>query len=723
MIDFSDHSKVQILLKQAQEADHDQRENSREAKYFLEARDGQWEPSVVQNMLGRPRYTFDMCNPVVDQVAGEIDSADFDIRVRPAGSDSSVELAKIYDGMVRNIESISNASRIFSQAARNMIVSGLAGWRVTTEWADSDSFDQDILIKPISNFEDRAWFEPTSELQDKSDASYCFLLQSMSKDEYKTKFPEGSQASVSDDVTSEVYSCKAESITVGEFFYKKPIEKELVLMSDGSVYEVDDKFESVVDELAQQGVTEQRRRTRKAHKVFVRFFDGRGWLGEETETVFEWLPIIPTYGNFNISENKVVYRGIVEKLIDSQRVFNYAKSREIEEGALAPRAKFWMTREQAKSDTQTLSTLNTNSNPVQTYSHVEGHPVPYMTGGAQINSGLQATSIDAARTLNVSAGLFSSNMGDNPNVQSGVAIELQQNKGDNGTIKYFKSQEVAICHTARIIIKAIPKVYDTKRVTRVLGEDGTEEMITLNDRVIDEQSGEIVELNDLSKGQYDVTCSVGPAFKNRQTETIKAITELAAIDPRMLEVGSDVLLKNIQSPGIDLLAERVRNSMVNSGAIPESQLTDDEKERLAQLQAIAAQQPQQPDVAQQIAEAEVEKARAGTADIVSRIRERDQKIQLDAEKSQMEQQKMLLQATQQQFENQLNVAKAQSDELAQQIDGLKKLREAMGVDTIIGPNSQEAYMNQASMITDSQQEMIDESVEALLRDSKTVDNR
>jgi hypothetical protein len=692
MTDFTDHSVVQQLLNKAQDADHDLRDNAREAQHFLEARDGQWEPSIINKMTGRPRYTFDMCNPVVDQISGEIDGADFDIRIKPAGGDATVELAKTYDGIVRNIESMSNASRIFSQAARNMVATGMAGWRVVADWVDSDSFDQDILIKPISNFLDRVWFDPSAELQDKSDAQYCFVLQNMSKEEYKAKFPEGSQSSVSDDVTSEVYSCKAESITVGEFFYKKPTNKELVLMSNGAVYEVDDKFESVAEELAASGVTEQRRRKRKGHKVIVRLFDNNGWLGEEKETVFEWLPIIPTYANFNISENKTIYRGVVEKLIDSQRVYNYAKSREIEEGALAPRAKFWMTRQQAKSDLDTLRTMNTNANPIQTYTHVDNQPVPYWTGGAQINPGLQATSIDAARSLTVSAGLFSSNMGDNPGLQSGVAIDLQQKKGDNGTIKYFKSQEVAICHTARIITKAIPKVYDTKRSVRVLGEDGSEDMVTLNDSVFDEDAGKIVELNDLSQGQYDVTCSVGAAFRNRQEETIKAITELASLDPRILEIGSDVLLKNIQSPGIDLLADRVRGGMVQNGLIPEEQMTDEEKEKLAAQQAAAAQQPQQPDVAQQIAQAEVEKAQAGTADIISKIQEREQKIQIDA----------------------LNVAKAQSDELAQQIDGLKKLREAMGVDTIVGPHNQEAYIQQAAMITDSQQELVDESVESLL---------
>jgi len=694
MTDFTDYSTVQQLLKEAQDADHDLRENAREAHHFLDNRQGQWEPSIINKMSGRPRYTFDMCNPVVDQIAGEIDGADFDIRIKPAGGDATVDLAKTYDGMVRNIESISNASRVFSQAARNMVVSGLAGWRVATDWVDSDSFDQDIVIKPISNYIDRVWFDPSAEMQDMSDAKYCFVLQAMSKGEYESKFPEGSQASIGSDRSEQVYDHKPNVIVVGEFLYKKDFNKELVQMSNGAIYQVDEKFESVKKELEALGVTEQRRRVRKAHKVVTRLFDGRGWLGDEVETVFEWLPVIPTIGNFNISENKVIYRGVVEKLIDPQRVYNYAKSRQIEEGALSPREKYWMTREQAKSDLNTLRTLNTNANPVQTYTHVEGQPVPTLQGGAKVNPGLQVTAQDAANSLNMAAGLFSSNMGDNPGLQSGVAIELQQNKGDNGTIKYFKSQEVAICHTARIITKAIPRIYDTKRTVRILGEDGSEDMVTLHDKVFDQDSGKVVEINDLSKGAYDVTCTMGPAFRNRQTETIKAITELAAVDPRILEVGADVLLNNIQSPGIDVLADRVRGQMVRNGLVPEEQMTEDEQLMMQQLQ-LAQQQAAQPDAAQQIAEAELKKAEATTADILSKIEERQARAQLETQKLAMETQ-------QRQLENEMNAMKLESENLKREIDGLKSLKEAIGANAIVGPTNTQAYKQQADMILDSQ---------------------
>ncbi|MCK4815794.1 hypothetical protein KA005_08490, partial [bacterium] len=84
MADFEDIQAVNQLLSEAQEAEHDNREKVREVTHFLQKDDGQWEPSIIQAMIGRPRYTFDKCNPVVDSIAGEMEQAEFGIKVRPS---------------------------------------------------------------------------------------------------------------------------------------------------------------------------------------------------------------------------------------------------------------------------------------------------------------------------------------------------------------------------------------------------------------------------------------------------------------------------------------------------------------------------------------------------------------------------------------------------------------------------------------------------------------
>jgi hypothetical protein len=730
MPNFSDHNTAVLKLTEAQGVEKDNRERAREAHLFVDKRDGQWEPFWWNANDGKPRYTFDMTGPIIDQIAGEMEKADFDIKVKPAGGEASKDTAEVLDGMIRNIENVSNATDVFSHAARNMVTAGIDGWRVVQRFIDDDSFDQDLIIEPINNFVDRVWFDPGAEKQDKSDAGYTYVLQAMTKDDYEAEFPKGSGQSLSEDRDGNAYYQTAESVIVGQIYFKKSVKRTLHLMTNGAVYEENEDFKRVQKELELEGITIERSRTRDGTIVISRLFDAGGWLNDEEKTVFNAIPVIPTYANYKIVENKAIYRGAVEKLIDPQRVLNYSLSREIEEGALAPRAKTWMTQKQAAGHEDTLATLNTNSDPVQFYNADGEVPPPSQTGGAQINPGLRTISEGMRSIIGQSAGLFAANMGDNPGLQSGVAIDSLQERGDTGTIKYFNSQEVAICQTARILIDAIPKVYDTRRQVRILNEDGSFDMTMLNDEIFDQESQKPVTLNDLSKGTYDVTCSAGKSFQSRQSETVAGILELATIDPTLLQMSMDIVLNNMSVPGVDKIAERARKQRFEAGLIPESQMTDEEKQQI-----IAAQnQPQQPDAAMVLAQAEMQKAQAELGKVqiaaqknqidfeknqISIAKERaklgldQQAQQLDAFKAQNsaqnDQAKLLQTQQQNQFNQVMQSAQLQMDQATTQAeliniqaDTLKKLREAMGIDSIVGPGNTEAYIDQAQIVQGSQ---------------------
>ena len=658
---YDSHDAIINLLKAAQWADHDNREAAREAHLFVSKRDGQWEPYWWNNNANKPRYTFDMASPIVDQISGEIEQADFDIKVSPAGGDATKETAETYDAIIRNLETISNASTIYSQSARGAVTCGFDAWRVVQKFADDNSFDQDLLVEPIGNAIDRVWFDPSAQLQDKSDARYCFVLHPISTEEYYARWPEGSGSSVSDDREGDAYYDKAEVVVIGELLYIEEEMRELVLMSNGQVHEVNEDFESIKDELLQIGVTEVRRRERKYKKVCSRLFDASDWLEDDRDTAFCYLPVVPVYANFKILENKTIYYGAVEKLMDSQRVLNYSLSREIEEGALAPRAKYWMTMAQAAGHELQLQTLNTNTDPVQFYNPDPQSPgAPQQQGGAQINPGLRTISEAMRGIIGMSAGMFASNMGDNPGLQSGVAIERLQSKGDNGTHKYFQALEVAIGHTGKIFVSTIPKVYDNQRVMRLMYEDGSMEMKPINQEVIDGQTGKVVKVNDLSAGTYDVVCKAGPSFRNRQEQTLRTMIDLAQVDPDILKLGGDLLLRNVVSPVADMLAERRRAQMLAQGIIPESQMTDEEK---AELQAKMQMQGQAQDPAMVLAQAEMAKAQAEQL----RAQVELQKLQLETAKIQLEAQKMQMGVQNDQANLQLDAFNAETQRMNTQI--------------------------------------------------------
>ena len=636
---YDDIKKVNEFLSESKEAESDLREMVRKCHNVLDKVDGQWEPEIIAKMDGRPRYTFDKLNPVVDGIAGEIEGANFGIRVMPSGGTATKDLAKTYDGLIRNIQTISNASHVYNAASRSVVEAGLGGWEIYTDYVDNDSSDQDFIIKNISNYEDRVWFDTAATEQDMSDANHVFILDDITPDDYDERFPDGSKQSIGSDRTFESYEHKPDFITVGRILYKKKLDLELVMMSDGAVYEDNDDFKKVADEKAAQGITVKGRRKKKGHKVMSRMFDATAFLNDPQDTVFKDLPIAPMFGNFKVREGKILYRGAIEKLLDAQFTYNYARSREIEDVAQSPPAVTWASRVQLGnvSDRNAATNMSVSAKRVYLYTPDPMAPGPPMMGQTpQVSAGVQQAALNSLSDIQTGSARAPLQNGDIDQSLSGVAIDALNSRSDTGTIKYFKSREVAQCYTAKVLINAIPNLYDSSSQKRLLNEDGSYEMIALNEMTLDEETGDPVFLNDLSQGNYDVTCEVGDMFTSRQKETVDALDKLSLSVPGLGDLTADIRLQNISAPGIDIAAERVRARMLQSGAIPESQYTKEEKEELEKAMQAAQGQPKELSPDEKIAQAEVERVMAETADVQNRGVLKQEELRIKEQKDLME---------------------------------------------------------------------------------------
>ena len=748
-IDFSEHSTVLVMISEAQDATTDARQAVRDAKLFLNKRDGQWDPYAWQKLEGRYRGTFDMCTPIVDQISGEIEQSDFSLNVSPSGGDSSIDVAKTYDGLIRNIRNVSNADAVFNDASRSNVIGGFDAVEVVQEFIDGDSFDQDLVIKKVPNAVDSVWFDLGAVKQDASDAKWCVKLIAIPAAEYKKRFPDGAGQSVGQDKQNVAYFNNADFVTVGQLYYKKQVDIEIVRMSNGAVYKVDDKFKATQNELEQQGITiekdsqgEEKRRTRKSWRVHSRLFDGGSWLGDEEKTVFNDLPIIPIYGNFDIFENKVIYFGKIEKLYDQQRILNYAMSRDIEDGALSPSPTKWMTAEQAEG--YDYSKMNTDHAPIRLYNHVDNQPLMPTEGGPVASSGLQTTIANTQQMISASANSFNAQQGNANPTQSGIAGSQQIEQGNIGSIKWFKSLEVMVCQVGKVLMNAIPRVYDSTRQVRILEEDGTSSMVTLHDNVLDfdnlrpDGSPTPVELNDLSKGDYDIVCDFGPAFNSQQKETTQAFLDMAAIDPSFLQQGKDILFKNLAIPGMDQMGERARVELLNAGLIPETQWTDEERQQIQAQQEAAQNQPPQEDPNLLIAQAEMVKGQADMtqaqnkqAEIQGTQQLKMMELQLKDKELNLRQQEFdragqakfnteLIKADQDQQKIDETSRKNQTDERMKQIQlvmeqqklqqqqlndaftNLKAVQDASGDATIIGPGLIDNMKTQSDIVSEEQ---------------------
>tara|TARA_R110000796_G_scaffold195111_1_gene311625 strand:+ start:3817 stop:5913 length:2097 start_codon:yes stop_codon:yes gene_type:complete len=595
--DNNEHLTWITQLSDFQQSDLDQRQQARECDRFLLDKDGQWEESVARSLDAqkRPRYTFDQVTPVIENIMADIEDMEFGSNVKPAGGDATKELAKTYEGMVRSIESDSDATAIYRNACRRLIRRGFDAWIVKAKFKNEWSFDQSLVVEAIPNAINRVWTSNTSSKADSSDSDVAYVLTSVTPEAYKEQFPEGNAISIDDaDLGEHFEQYRPEVIIFGEKYYKKETMREVCQLSNGEIVEKDENFQKVVDEYKAQGVTVVREKKVKDFKIYHRFFDGGGMLSEERETVFKTLPIVTVYGNYELlgENSKITYSGITLKEMDYQRVFNYAKSREIEEGALAPRKKLVMTKKMAKGNEEQLAALNVSADPVLFVT-----PDPEWTagvqeiGGAQVNPNLANLANDMAMGMQVTGGTNNAMNGQYAGRMSEDALRMQIDRGTGATRKWVNALAHGIKRTCEILVQTIPPVYDTKQQFMILGQDGAEEMITLNDEVYDTQTQKMVRVNTLNKGEYRVTCAAGPAFANKMEAGLAAMLQYAAIDPSIVNTGGDLMLKSIDAPLMDEMAARKRAQLLQAGMIPQDQMTDDE---IAAAQQ-AAQQPQPED--------------------------------------------------------------------------------------------------------------------------------
>jgi hypothetical protein len=678
--DYEKHESVLLMIKQSQDAEREQREQAKEAKRFVTVRGAQWDKGSAEKMEGRFRGTFDMCSPIIDQIAGEIEQTDFAIRVSPAGGEATKEKAKLLDGIVRNIRNISNFQDSLNACGRANVISGFDCFEIVQDWVDADTFDQDLFIRRVPNAIDSVWFDLGSTEQDRSDSGWGVKLATIPKAEYDERWPEGSGLSVDDSSVNDYYTQgdAKETVTVAKLYYRKAQKVQLVRMTNGAIYKDDADFQSVKDELAQSGIFvetdedgNEKRRTRDGWQVYSRMLDGGGWLSDEELTVFEFIPLVPVYGNFDIVDNNVTYSGKLENIMDTQRSLNYAMSRDIEDGALSPSPTVWMTQEMGAG--YDYSGMNIDRAPIRYFNIDPENPnlVPQYTGGPQSSQGLQQTVLNMQQMINLSSNTFDAGQGNAAATQSGVAGLQQIEQGNVGNIKWFNALKISCTHIGRILINAIPKTYDGTRVVRVLEENGEGSMESINQTVFDSETRRNIVLNDLTVGQYDTVCEIGPAFNSAQKEAARSFETMAGIIPEFAQTGMDIWLKNRNEPGMALMAERFRKQLLNAGIIPEAQWTEEERAEIAQAQQEAMNQPPQPDPVALAAQAEMEKAKADQMEVERKGIEGEKTTQLKIAELQIKQQELELRKAESQSDAEIKMMKNQIEEYKAQIEAVK----------------------------------------------------
>jgi len=553
-------------------------------RFMAGSPDNQWQwPADVlatrgavqgQTINARPCLTINKLPQHVRQVTNEQRQNRPSGKVIPADDKADVEVAAIYDGMVRHIEYMSDADVAYDTACENQVTYGEGYIRVLTEYCDEDSFDQDLRIGRVRN-SFSVYMDPMSQDPTGADAEWCFITQDITKQEYERDYPDAAPLSsilasgVGDQYLSQWLT--EDTLRIAEYFYYKHEEATLNLYPGNQSFFDGSPEDKNMKEMGLKPIKSRRVDRKKVMWMKTNGFESL----EEREWAGKWIPVVRVIGNEFEVEGQIYISGLVRNAKDAQRMYNYWTSQEAEMLALAPKAPFIGYGGQFEGYEMQWKTANTTNwpylevNPDVTDGMGAVLPLPQRAAPPLPQTGLIQAKMGASDDIKSTTGQYDSSLGATSNERSGRAILAREKQGDTGTYHYVDNLARAIRHITRQLVDMIPKIYDTERIARIVGLDGEVDMVKINpqqpnpvNEIRDVNTGILIEkIYNPGVGRYDVVVTTGPSYMTKRQEAMDAMSQILQGNPQLWSVAGDLFVKNMDWPGSEELAARLAKTI------------------------------------------------------------------------------------------------------------------------------------------------------------------
>ena len=553
-------------FEEAADCENENRLRAREDVLF--ARKGvQWPDAIrtQREQEGRPCLTINRMPAFLRQVVNDSRQNKPAINVHPVDNKADKDTAEVINGLIRNIERASNADIAYDTAIEQAVSGGFGYFRIGMDYPDDSSFDMDLTIErvvdPFSIYGD-----PESTSADGSDWNTAFVTERLSKDQYKARYGEEYALDWETREYDEQEWRTEDGVRIAEFWVREDVP--------GKVYRLvgmdgDQPIDLIVDEarlmdediapFVQSGqlqIQAERDVTRK--KVTQHIVNGQEVL-ETNEWAGRYIPIVPVYGDEFWVDGERVLHSLIHDAKDPARMHNFWRTTSTELIALAPRVPYIGEAGAFDADPNGWATVNTQSHPYLEYSKSKQMPVRQPLDGGSA-AGAMTEALAASDDMKAVMGIHDASLGARSNETSGKAIMARQREGDVSTFHFIDNLTRSIRYAGNILIDLIPHVYDTERVIRVIGEDGSDRTVAINTETqeTDEKTGEtFIRMHDLRVGKYDLTVSSGPGFTTRREQAAYEMTEFVRAFPAAAPAIGDLIAKNSEWPESDTVAERL----------------------------------------------------------------------------------------------------------------------------------------------------------------------
>lgn len=639
MARISNDQKLSTLHEEAleqfdniQSALRDERLQCLQDRRFYSLAGAQWEGPLWDQYENKPKFEVNKIHLSVIRIINEYRNNRITVDFTSKDGLVDDKLADTCDGLYRADEQDSVANEAYDNAFEEAVGGGFGAWRLRTVYEDEEDDDNDrqrIRIEPIFDADSSVYFDLQAKRQDKADARYCFVINSMTYRAYKDTYNDDPTSWPKIVHQSEFDWCTPDVVYVAEYYKVEETTETIRIFRniDGTEERYTEQDfnndETLEETLVSIGSREIRQKKVKRKRVRKYVMSGGKVLEDSGYIAGRNIPIVPVYGKRWFIDNIERCMGHVRLAKDAQRLKNMQLSKLGEIAALSSVEKPILLPEQVAGHQVMWAEDNLKDYPYLLVNPITGAdgstsvsgPVAY-TKSAQIPPALagllQVTEQDMQQILgNPSEGdKLVSNI-------SGKAVEMIQQRMDMQTFIYMSNFAKGMKRCGEIWLSMAKEIYvEEGRKMKSIGAEGDASMVELAQPILG-SNGEMALTNDLTQAKFDVNVEVGPSSSSKRAATVRALLGMLQVtnDPETAQVIGAMAMMNMEGEGISDVRKFFRNRLIKLGVVQPS-----EKE-LQELQAEIANQPADPNAVflQAAAEEATAKAAKARADVVGTV--------------------------------------------------------------------------------------------------------
>jgi hypothetical protein len=628
------HTEALAQFNDIQSAMRDERLQCLQDRRFYSLSGSQWEGPLWDQFENKPKFEVNKIHLSVIRIINEYRNNRITVDFVSKDGEENDKLADVCDGLYRADENDSVANEAYDNAFEEAVGGGFGAWRLRTAYEDEEDPEDDrqrIKIEPIFDADSSVFFDLGAKRQDKSDAKYCFVVTSMTRQAYKDTW--------GDDPTDwpkiihqyEFDWCTPDVVYVAEYY--KVEEKSETIRIFQTITGEEERYsqadfandDTLEETLLAVGSLEIRQKRVKRKKVRKYVMSGGKVLDDAGYIAGKCIPIVPVFGKRWFVDNIERCMGHVRLAKDAQRLKNMQLSKLGEISALSSVEKPILVPEQVAGHQMMWAEDN-----LKDYPYLLINPVTDQNGNQAISGPVAYTkSPNIPPAMAALLQITETDMQDilgNPqgadkmvsNI-SGKAVEMIQARVDMQTFIYMSNFAKGMKRCGEIWLSMAKDVYtESKRRMKTLTQTGETDIVELMQPTIDQETGEMVMANDLGAAAFDVNVDVGPSSSSKKAATVRALTGMLQItqDPETAQVLGAMAMMNMEGEGIEDANSYFRKKLLRMGVV---QPTDKEKE---ELMAEMQNTPQDPNTmylqaAAANEEAKAAKARADTVETIA----------------------------------------------------------------------------------------------------------